>query len=720
MATNHADLGLLSAFLDKTPKFIERFCTLRSRPFLDLKKTAASNSSEFLSREDAAKPISKRRKRFWSRLVLILAATLCLLGIAVSVLSFLSLNSFGVTKDAVALNPVTTIKDVKALIREFQVTAAKQRAPEYTAANQTSDEADKPPQSAGNASNGVIWICIVLLAVFIACVIVEFKFFEIAAHVPDPLFGRLLQARFQEAKPYSARFIAKLLSDERFALVLKRATNLILFPIDEQTVELADRALKAQQNLETAEANYAKATDELKIEEAKKGDVDSANNAKHKAEDDMEDAAEDVKESQELLLARLSEFAAWNSLKNWLRDEVSEDEVFLKLVADRTVAEPKEIVDSDGAIEAYLFETIRRSLFKAVVDDPDLLYIYDDMTDWPSLLGKWLAKIDFAKAKDLFGKQAEKGSPHGADIQGIANVTLIALIIVTLAGLIPRGPSNTSGNNEDIKSLREEAAKIEAAIEGYIDWEKQNQPKTPCPPAVPVNITSPPAPPANVTVAPPAINFPSKLTIDSGVPAINVPSELTINLKSDSTVIKPNTPPSENCCTKPNGAEPKPVDDTLLRFPTANKSQKNQFPVKIGNGSSCIYSAELLWQDSRSPLPLAVRITAPKLKLSVVDQAKVDQAKKIQDAKDQAKNGPSPIDSAKTSQDATDQAALDAAKELTCPYEDGADIPASQKPIYNTSLHAYFSVEEGHHSIWPPKKFGKEIVILRIHPQDAP
>jgi len=511
-------------------------------------------------------------------------------------------------------------------------------------------------------------VLFVLLLIFLVCILVDTLRYELRGHTPDPVFGRLLQTQFKEAKPLSPRFLVRLLCDKRFALVLKRATNLILPAVDESFLKSVRRQSVAEVEVKAAQAELEMSEQAMRSAEQNRDVIQATPrlDAARIRSNTANDAVQSAMASQ----------ARWRAFFAWLEDALGKDETFEKLVADRTAGASATIFDGDHAIENFLLYTVRSKLFEAVVKDPDLRYIYLDESDWVSLLGRLISKIDLAKIKEALATSKEKAAATGSDAQGLAYVTLVVLLLIALALLANRPASAKPDDNEQLSALAQQMEKIRATLDAFLA--RPQQPiEVQCPQPPPVNVTTPAAAPETVNVAPPSINFPAKFALENPYPPINIPSTFKVDVNA-AAASKSDGPPNTDCCSKSPTDPPKPgdlskaVDDTIVRLSTSKKWLDDQFIVKGGDGERCTFSAQLLWRDPRPPHPVAVQVSA------------LDE------------------------------------NPLPCARPKNATIYAGQKPIYDTSLHAYISVEEMHRSLRWSSDFGKEFIVLRIHPQDVP
>jgi hypothetical protein len=639
------DLKLLSSFLDKDSVKTD-IQDLRVNPFLDPGATAKSDSPKRISLADASSPFSGSRRNLLFRLAFILVAGLCLLGLAVLCIGLIAqINPKAVARHSDESGPVQIVAD--AIFKILQGTRSQSGAQESLQnANEHSADSvspqtdangktpgpvlpsnapknskgtveqgtkDQPPsspdqqlsngktgknerpaqnQESNDTAQSTVRLLVWLSVLFALLLFLEFWLFERATHLPDPLFSRLLQHRFGASRPYSARFVARLLGNPCFGLVLKRATNRILPGIPPQP----------------------------------------------------------------------SSATAWESLKGRLEDELKEDEKFLQLFSDRIDQTNRgpEIVDSDGAISAYLIETIRLSLFAAILADPDLEHLYNNMVKWSGLLGWAKEKIDLQMLKDIVGNRSQK-KPESARIeQGLAYATLVVLALLVLEFVGARASTKSGDEGNRLSVIADETARIRVALEEYFKHGDDHQPiEMQCPQPGTINIAPSPSP-ANVSVAPPTINFPSKISIDDPAQQPASPSSLNIS-------VNPRSDPPFNspCCDKNGGGANQKPDDTLLKLTRKNGTSF----VETIEGDSCSFSATLLWQDPRSPHPVSATI-APDL------------------PKNKGK--------------------------FSCPST-AFTIYASQKTVYNPTLKASIKVEEMHRWLG----VGTEFVYLRIHPEPA-
>jgi hypothetical protein len=437
---------------------------------------------------------------------------------------------------------------------------------------------------------------IVFCVVIGACIYAGQVLFKVPAKIPDPLFGRLLQAGLKELMPLSSTVILHILQDRRFTAVLERACDLTLPESDSST--------------------------------------------------------------------------RWKPFVVRLADALSGDERFQELLQSRPARPVPESIDThsiDEAITRYLIYTTRKMLFDTVVADPDLRYIYEGIAPWHRGLIKWMAKIDFSKAKDLFGKRDEKGAPHGADIQGIANVALVVLVIVLLKGWATPAPSEPGKEDDkEIARLRDDLKDLrDLVLRSLIESCKATPAQLVCPAPGAIHIALPKSEPPVVNVPSPIVNVPA--------PTINVPSKLSVEVTSTSTtsaeklVLQPKGEPSHEQTTG---------GDTFLTLgPDAPKDASSKLLVDEGKGVTCSYDAALVTQSPWPPDPVEVKVSN-----------------------------------------------ADPQNAATCPKLDGPQpernvVYASTKPLYNGPLSAYVSVKEMHRK-W--MGVGKEFVVLHIHAQSVP
>jgi hypothetical protein len=383
----------------------------------------------------------------------------------------------------------------------------------------------------------------------------------------------------------------------------------------------------------------------------------------------------------DLTLPESESSTRWEPFVQRLADALRDDERVLELLQGRPTGPPPEDGKTppiDEAIARHLIYTTREMLYEAIVADPDLRYIYDGMAQWHRGLIKWIATIDFAKAKDLFGKQGEKGTAHGADIQGIANVALVVLVIMNMEGMVMRGPSEPgkvdhqelARLNDDLKDLRD------AIATGLVELAKAKPEPPVCPAPAAINITPPKSDPAIINVPAPTINIPSKLSVEVTSPPVNIPSKLSVDVTSTS-IHGGSVPPGE----EEHGKEQTTGGDTFLTLgpdaPVEDTAshQSAKFMVDEGKGVTCSYVAALVRPDPWPPDPVEVKVSDP-------DPQNAETCPKM---------------------------------DLNRPEKN--IVYASPKALYNGLLRAYVSVEEMHRK-W--LGVGKEFVVLRIHAQSAP
>jgi hypothetical protein len=377
-----------------------------------------------------------------------------------------------------------------------------------------------------------------------------------------------------------------------------------------------------------------------------------------------------------------SEFSTrWNSFVQRLAEALRYDEGILELLQNHTEPQSSSVIELhpiDQAITRSLIYTTRRMLFETMVADPDLRYICDGMALWHRGLIKWIAAIDFGKAKELFGKQGEKGTAHGADIQGIANVALVVLVIVMLEGWATRGPSEPSKDeshelaklSDDFQDLRE------AILKALVESCKARREQPVCPAPAAINISPLKSDPAIINVPAPTINIPSKLSVEVTSPPVNIPSKLSVDITSNSSGEKVAQPGKEEPVHEQTTG-----GDTFLTLgpdaPAGDRAspQSAKFTVDEGKGVTCSYVAALAQQDRWPPDPVAVRVSA-----------------------------------------------ADPQNAETCPKLDAQQperilVYAGSKALYNGLLRGYVGVEEMHRK-W--LGIGKDFVVLRIHAQSSP
>ena len=365
----------------------------------------------------------------------------------------------------------------------------------------------------------------------------------------------------------------------------------------------------------------------------------------------------------ERTLPESEQSSRWNPYVQRLAEALRYDEGILELLQAHQATPSSSVVELhpiDQTITRQLIHTTRRMLFEKVAADPDLLYICDGMAQWHRGWIKWLATIDFAKAKELFGKQGEKGTAHGADIQGIANVALVVLVIMSLEGWATRGPSEPDKAdhqehaelNENIKDLRDAIFKM------MVESCKATPEQAVCPTPAAINITPPKSDPAIINVPAPTINIPSKLSVE-------VTSTSTTS--AEKLVLQPKAEPSQEATAG---------GDTFLTLgPDAPKDASTRLMVDEGKGVTCSYGAALVTQSPWPPDPVEVKV-------SNADSLNAETCPKL-DAQQPERNV----------------------------------VYAGSKALYNGLLRASVSVAEMHRK-W--MGVGKEFVVLRIHAQSAP
>jgi hypothetical protein len=186
-------------------------------------------------------------------------------------------------------------------------------------------------------------------------------------HAPDALFGRLLQHRLKLAKPLFNSTMVKLIREPRFKEILKRGCD----------STLPSKSEKYREN--------------------------------------------------SLIL----------QLVNEVRNDPKFETMFGDFSASQTTEgekkseEGKSDSDGDHAFVQYLRYIARRRLFEAIVNDPDLKYIYDGLSQGLDGFLHRISTIDITKLSEIFSKIREDKPAVGADVQGIANL----LLLIVLSGL---------------------------------------------------------------------------------------------------------------------------------------------------------------------------------------------------------------------------------------------------------------------------------------------
>jgi hypothetical protein len=267
----------------------------------------------------------------------------------------------------------------------------------------------------------------------------------------------------------------------------------------------------------------------------------------------------------------------------------------------------------DPAIERYLIYAIRKRLFTAIAADPDLRYIYLSLPQWLRRVEHWFGTIDVAKAKELFSGLSEGGSARAANLQGIANITLIVLVIhIVSSSLSPSQNGTTNGSGQQLtNAVKNQVDDFQHAVGDFkysIDQLGQSylfraSEPAQCPAPSPVTIQTPNLQPTVVTVPPPTISIPPKLTFEMDKPPISFPPTLSIDVASHSPKVNQDPTP------QPKVSHVQPVGDTLLVLgPDAGQANGRNLLTLYADTFSCSYTATLVSQNPWPPDPVAVRL----------------------------------------------------------------------------------------------------------------
>ncbi len=352
-----------------------------------------------------------------------------------------------------------------------------------------------------------------------------------------------------------------------------------------------------------------------------------------------------------------------------LLDALEEDPGFVQLYSDRGGnSAPEKAEDIDPAIRKFFGNTARKLLFDNILDDPDFLYLYDDIVHRRNAIARWLSKIQWEKAKDVFGKSEEKkASPKGADALGIVNV--IALFVIAWAAFFGRFLGGSSLGGTDAKCQDEACAKVIAELPKVIKAAVQPDRQS-CVPMVHVDVRPPSITLPPVEVKGPAVTVQPMMPDKSQVGTTASPS-VEVN-------VAPNQYSSHDRGDQQKGKAadggdhhkrelPQEADDTFVVF--KNKSPQD-IKLRKGRGVICSFSAHVEEWPPRYPVEIKLTKTGG----------------------------------------------------TQCILEETFTAFAEPHPTYSGSLGAYLSVDEEYKRtpflIWKTRK--NDRLIVRVHQQEEP
>jgi hypothetical protein len=395
-----------------------------------------------------------------------------------------------------------------------------------------------------------------LLTVLIGCLVAAANVLICMAvlrqpeHLPDPVFGRLLQEKLKLSKPLYASTMVKLIRAPRFRDILKRA---------------------CESTLPARNEDYRH----------------------HTVIDQLVNAVKDDKTFE----AMFGDFHAHRA------DEGEND------------------TQDDRAFARYLLYVARRRLFEAVVDDPDLKYIYDGQSQGLDGFLHWLSTIDFSKISELFGKMRESKPGGAADVQGIANLVLLLILSGITVHYVGQGVAAATNTIADPngKLVADQLKEMKDSLSSALGSIKPMS-SPPCcasasqplkvtvglPDQWTVKLSNPPI------QVPPAINVPPAISISP--PAINVtPPTINVSPPVISLVDKgsptPANPPGGGQpgggAQPPGGNQPSLTGDAVVVI-----GSKTSEPFALWNGSAeCVYTlTSNNWTED--PLPLTIKSQA--------------------------------------------------------------------------------------------------------------
>ncbi|HEY0797118.1 MAG TPA: hypothetical protein VGD64_15200, partial [Acidisarcina sp.] len=333
-----------------------------------------------------------------------------------------------------------------------------------------------------------------------------YTFLRSPLHMIDPVFGRLLRTKFDESKPISRHRVFTILSDVRFDAILQRAMDRT-FPVN-----ISDHGVES------------------------------------------------------------SATPGWTVFVDRLVGKLAADDAFSDLVVSRfgeNALDSAPTLVIDCAVWRSLRYKVREILLRTVIDDPDFSTIYDGSGERFRRVAEWLPKFDVTKAAELLGKRGNKPGKSGGDIQGVANVVLIVILVMALGGMVVRASGDKTIDaqrymNQMFELLHDHERNIVALAAQHESTYK---------PPIMTN-TCPPSPPPVIMQAPSAIiSVPPKVNLELSAPQFHIPTSLSLELNSS-----PVNPPTlavnvTSSATRPCCSPDKPSKQSEG---TSNKDQKTK------------------------------------------------------------------------------------------------------------------------------------------------